>query len=179
MAQEHWDQIIVQKTLRGIVDPQDQQEIDRIGRQRNAKNKSEAIQMPPLHEALVEVHKEYAKASRAAKDMADMYKKATTAAEILNAQCTASQTENQRLSGQVREAKELLKKITEEVLCRPDESVQEWQQKCLQAEEALKQAEAKAVLLEKQTKTLEEQQHLAQTEFGNQLTEKDNIITGL
>ena len=35
--------------------------------------------MPPLHEPLVEVHKEYAKASRAAKDMADMYKKATTA----------------------------------------------------------------------------------------------------
>ena len=34
-------------------------------------------------------------------------------------------------------------------------------------------------MLENRTKTLEEQQHLAQTEFGNQLTEKDNIITGL
>ena len=179
MAQEHRDQIMIQKTLRGTVDPQDQQEIDRIGRQRNAKNKGEAIQMPPLHEALVEVHKEYAKASRAAKDMADMYKKATATAEILNKQCTASQAENQRLSEQLREAKELLKKITEEVLRGPEKFAQEWQQKCQQAEDALKQTEARAVLLENRTKTLEEQQHLAQTEFGNQLTEKDNIITRL
>ena len=89
--------------------------------------------MPPLHEALVEVHKEYAKASRAAKDMADMYKTATTATEILNKQCTASQAENQRLSEQLREAEELLKEIKEEVLHRLDKSVQEWQQKCQQA----------------------------------------------
>ena len=31
MAQEHQDQIMIQKTLRGVVEPQDQQEIDRIG----------------------------------------------------------------------------------------------------------------------------------------------------
>ena len=82
--------------------------------------------MPPLHEALVEVHKEYAKASRAAKDMVDMYKTAIAATEILNAQCSASQAENQRLSEQVRQAEELLKKITEEVLRRLEESTQEW-----------------------------------------------------
>ena len=81
---------MIQKTLRGIVEPREQREINRIGRQRNAKNKGEAIQMPPLHEALVEVHKEYAKASWAAKDMVDMYKKATGAADMLNAQCAAS-----------------------------------------------------------------------------------------
>ena len=63
MAQEHQDQIMIQKTLRGVVEPQDQQEIDRIGRQRNAKNKGEAIQMPPLHEALVEVHNRQGKPS--------------------------------------------------------------------------------------------------------------------
>ena len=57
--------------------------------------------------------------------MADMYKKAIAATEILNKQCTASQAEYQRLSKQLREAKELLKKITEEVLRQPDESVQE------------------------------------------------------
>ena len=39
--------------------------------------------MPPLREALVEVHKEYAKASRVAKDMANLYKKATTAADMI------------------------------------------------------------------------------------------------
>ena len=92
--------------------------------------------------------------------------------------CTTSQTENQRLSEQVRELEELLKKITEEVLRQPEESAQEWQQKCQLAEDALKQTEGRAVLLENRTKTLEEQ-HLAQTELGNHLTEKDNIITGL
>ena len=140
--------------------------------------------MPPLHEALVEVHKEYAKASRETKDMADLYKKATTATEMLNVECTASQAENQRLSEQVWQAKELLKKVTKEILQqpavrRPEESAQEWQQKFQQAEDALKQLEARAVLLENRTKTLEEQQHLAQTEFSNQLTEKEDMIRRL
>ena len=179
MAQEHRDQIMIQKTLRGTVEPQDQQEIDRIGHQRNAKNKGEAIQKPPLHEALVEVHKEYAKASRAAKDMAEMYKKGTAATEILNNQCMASQVENHRLSEQLREKEEITKKINEEALRRPDESIQECQQKYQQAEEALKQAKEKAVLLESQTKEMEEQQHSTLTEFGNQLREKDNTITRL
>ena len=35
------------------------------------------------------------------------------------------------------------------------------------------------MLLENQAKTLEEQQHLAQTEFSNQLTEKEDMIRGL
>ena len=135
--------------------------------------------MTPLYEALGEVHNEYGKANRAAKDMVDMYKKATAATEILNKQCTTSLAENQRLSEKLREAEELLKKITEEVLRRPDKFVQEWQQKCQQTEEALKQVEAKAVSLENRTKALEEQRHSAQTEFGNQLAEKDNIITRL
>ena len=111
--------------------------------------------------------------------MAYMYKKATAAAEILNKQCTASQAENQRLSEQLRETEELMKKMNEEVLLRPEESVQECHKKCQQTEEALKQAEEKVVLLESRTKAMEEQQHSAQTEFGNQLIEKDNIITGL
>ena len=51
--------------------------------------------MTPLYEALGEVHNEYGKANRAAKDMVDMYKKATAAADMLNAQRTTSQTENQ------------------------------------------------------------------------------------
>ena len=59
MAQEYRDQIMIQKLLSGVVDSEDQYEVDRIGRQRNAKNRGEAIQMPPLHEALVEVHQEY------------------------------------------------------------------------------------------------------------------------
>ena len=59
------------------------------------------------------------------------------------------------------------------------ESEQEWQLKLQQAEDALKQTEARAVLLENRTKALEDQQHLAQTEFGNQLTEKEDMIRRL
>ena len=72
-----------------------------------------------------------------------------------------------------------MKKINEEAVRRPDESIQEWQQKYQQAEEALKQEKEKIVLLESRTKEMEVQQHSTQTEFGNQLREKDNIITGL
>ena len=35
------------------------------------------------------------------------------------------------------------------------------------------------MLLENRTKALEDQQHLAQTEFGNQLTEKEDMIRRL
>ena len=97
----------------------------------------------------------------------------------LNNQCTASQAENHRLSEQLREKEEIMKKINEEAVRRPDNSIQEWQQKYQQAEEALKQAKEKAVLLESQTKEMEEQQHSTLTEFGNQLREKDNTITRL
>ena len=98
MAQEHKDQIMIQKSLVGVVDPEEQQEVDRIGRQRNAKNKGEAMLMPLLHEALVEVHKEYERASRAAKDMAELYKKATTASKVLNDKCTRTHAEKEELS---------------------------------------------------------------------------------
>ena len=64
--------------------------------------------MPPLHEALVEVHREYEKASRAAKDMADLYKKSSVASEVLNAQCTNMKAENQHLTEQLRQAEEQL-----------------------------------------------------------------------
>ena len=48
--------------------------------------------------------------------MADLYKKATSASDILNAQCTASQAENQQLSEQLRQTDEQLKKTKEELL---------------------------------------------------------------
>ena len=79
MAQEHKDQIMIQKSL--VVEPEEQQEVDRIGRPHNAKNRGEVIQMPLLHEALIEVHREYERASKAAKEMAVLYKKARTQAE--------------------------------------------------------------------------------------------------
>ena len=47
--------------------------------------------MLPLDEALVEVHKEYERASRVARDIAYLYKKATTTSELLNEKCQTMQ----------------------------------------------------------------------------------------
>ena len=69
--------------------------MDRIGRQRNAKNRGEAIQIPPLHEALVEVHKEYEKASQASRDMVGV------AAEVLYTKYNNKQEGNKRLKEQL------------------------------------------------------------------------------
>ena len=72
--------------------------------------------MPPLDEALVEVHREYEKASRVAKDMADLYKKATTASDVLNAQCTQVQAENQQLKEQLQQAQDQQQETREQML---------------------------------------------------------------
>ena len=53
------------------------------------------------------------------------------------------------------------------------------EQKFQQAKDALKQTEARAVLLENRTKTLEDQQHLAPTELSNKLTGKEDMIRRL
>ena len=52
--------------------------------------------MPPLHEALVEVHREYDRASKVAKDMAERYKNVSAAAEELKDQYAREQEENKR-----------------------------------------------------------------------------------
>ena len=64
--------------------------------------------------------------------MADLYKKARATSDILNAQCIATQAENQRLSEQLRQTEEQLKKTNDELLQqastrRPLESDQELQ----------------------------------------------------
>ena len=68
---------MIQKSLIGAIKQEEEQEVDKICRWRNAKNKGEAIQMPPLHEVLVEVHREYDRASKEARDMVELYKRAT------------------------------------------------------------------------------------------------------
>ena len=52
--------------------------------------------MPPLHEALVETHREYARASKAANDMAERYKNVSAAAEELRLQYVKEQEENKK-----------------------------------------------------------------------------------
>ena len=62
---------------------------------------------------------------------------------------------------------------------QPVESEQEWQQKLQHAEDALKETKARAMIFESQTKALEDQEHSAQTKFGNYLIEKEDMIRRL
>ena len=97
LAQEHKDRVMIQKSLSGILEPREQAEVDRIDRKRNAKSRGEAIEMPPLHEALVEVHREYERASKVASDMAERYKYVSAAAEELKLQYVKEQEENKKM----------------------------------------------------------------------------------
>ena len=65
LAQEHKDRIMIQKAMISAIEPEEQPELDRIGRQRIAKYRGEAIQMPSLNTTLVEVHREYARTNKA------------------------------------------------------------------------------------------------------------------
>ena len=137
--------------------------------------------MPPLHEALVEVHREYEKASRAAKDLTDLYKKATTTSKVLNAQCTNMQAENQQLTEPLCQAKEQLQKTKEEMLqqgsaSRPSEFDQELQQKLQQAKATLKEAEVRAEKAKTGSKKIEDRLQLAKMEVGKWLDIKDDLI---
>ena len=49
---------MIQKAMPGDLEPEEERELQRIGRQREAKNKGTAIQMPSLNTALVEAHQE-------------------------------------------------------------------------------------------------------------------------
>ena len=104
--------------------------------------------MPPLHEALVEVHKEYERASRAAKDMADLYKKATATSEVLNEKYTRTQAEKEELLEKCWPTEEKLKKAEEELLTRQQpnrlsDSKQELKQRLQEAEASTRSSTAR------------------------------------
>ena len=184
MAQEHRDQIMIQKSLCGAIKPNEQAEVDRIGRQRHAKNRGEAIQIPPLHEALVEVHREYEKASRAARDMAELYKQATTAADVLNAQYKWMQAENQQLKNKLQEEQVALEKAREQIFQpesqrQPLETDSELQKRLDQAEKARREAEIRAEKTEDRSREMEARLQSAKTTTDRCLGEKDNVIQDL
>ena len=184
MTREHQDNIMIQKSLSGAVEPEEQQEVERIGRQRNAKNKGEAIQMPPLHEALVEVHREYERASKAAKDMADLYKKETVALEVLNKKYTRTQVEKEELSKQCRQIEEKLRKAEEELLThqqpnRLSDFEQELKQRLKEAEASTQSATTRAEEADARAKKIEERLLSAKTEVGKWLDAKDAEIRRL
>ena len=60
-TQEHKDREIIQKAMLGMIELEQQRELQGISRQRDAKNRGKAIQMPPFHTTLVEVYREFAR----------------------------------------------------------------------------------------------------------------------
>ena len=70
---------MIQCALLGEIEPKDEQELNRIARKQDVKNKGMFIQMPPLHTSLVKVHQGLAKTIHAAKEMAKVCKCMTKA----------------------------------------------------------------------------------------------------
>ena len=170
LAQEHHDRIMIQKSLRGALEPQEKAEVEKIGRKRNAQNRGEAIEMPPLHEALVEIHREYEKARKAASDMAERYKSVSASAEVLKRQFCNIQTEN-------KELKESLNKWETQV--RPMASESEWQKKLEEAEKSRQAETTRANNAVVRTTELEKQIESIQNGHYKILEEKDQLINKL
>ena len=122
--------------------------MDRIGRKRSAKSRGQAIEMPPLHEALVEIHREYERASKAANDMTERYKDVSAVAEELRLQYANVQEENKKMK------EELLQWETQG---QPSASKSELQQRLSDAEKAQQEEATRAKTIESRNKELEEQ----------------------
>ena len=109
--------------------------------------------------------------------MADRYKNATAASEILNAQCTSMQAENNNCRNNF-DNKEQLQKTREELLQQTSSSWplgfdQELQQKLQEAKAA------RAEATETRSKNIEDQLQLAKPEVGKWLEAKDDLIQKL
>ena len=70
MAEEHDEQQIIERALTRMVESEDEGPLTKVGRKCNVGVGRVRIKLPPLSVALVEEHKELAKVSIGAKDMA-------------------------------------------------------------------------------------------------------------
>ena len=69
MVEEHAERQMIERTLTQMAESDDEEQLARVGRQRNANIRRMGMELPPLNVALVEVHRELAKVSMGAKDM--------------------------------------------------------------------------------------------------------------
>ena len=98
LAQEHKDQEMIQKAMLGDLELEEERELQRIGWQRDVKNRGTTIQIPPLNTSLVEVHQELARTTRAAKDMVEVCKKAIKASNLMHIEWSTTKKNNEELS---------------------------------------------------------------------------------
>ena len=119
----------------GDIEPEDQQALYRIRRQREAKNKGRAFQMPPLHRALVNVHEQLANTIRVAKDMAQVSKRTMKVADLMEwSKSTQAKTQLaewlQQANSKLKDAEEQLQTYDHAIVLVPDKRLwEELQQK--------------------------------------------------
>ena len=70
MAKEHAEQKMIERVLTSTTESEDEGPLAKVGRERNVGIRHMGIELPPLHATLVEVHRELARVSVGAKDMA-------------------------------------------------------------------------------------------------------------
>ena len=111
-------------------------------------------------------------------------KKATTASDVLNAQCTQVQVENQQLKEQLQQAQAQLEETREQILLHESTSRalgsdSEMEQKLEQAETTCREAGAQAKKSETRSRRIEDWLQLAKKEVGKCLDAKDSLIQKL
>ena len=106
LAQEHKDRDMIQKAILGSLESEDERELQRIGRQRDARNKGMAIQLPPLHSTLIEVHKESTKVMQEAKDIAEVGKRMRKDPDQMYKEWVATTKGDEELSVRLKKSKQ-------------------------------------------------------------------------
>ena len=92
---------MIQRSMLGVLEPEEEQELQHIGRQRDVRNKGIAIQIPALNTTLVEAHQELAKTTREAKEIAEVCKRTTTTLEHMHAEWSTTKKSNEELTIQL------------------------------------------------------------------------------
>ena len=105
-AEEHKDREMIQKAMMRALEPEDEQELQRIDRQRDARNKGMAIQLPPLHSTLIEVHKESTKVMQEAKDIAEVGKRMRKDPDQMYKEWVATTKGDEELSVRLKKSKQ-------------------------------------------------------------------------
>ena len=95
---------MIQRVMVGDIEEEEHATLQKIGKKRHMKTNNLRIELPALNMALVEVYQEFAKPTRAVKDMVYNNKKAWNGAELAIQQWKESTTKLEELEHQLREA---------------------------------------------------------------------------
>ena len=101
---------MIEKAMLGALELEDEWELQRIGWQRDARNKGMAIQPSPLHTALIETHLELAKITQEAKDIVVVCKRAEKALEQMQREWSTTKKTNEELTSGLQDVETKLKK---------------------------------------------------------------------